>query len=468
MSFVSQQSEKFAQVFDRSPYQSTDPITKIQYVQKGNNVVFGRTIKDTDCGRLVYIGKVLENTVGANYLSADAWLDVTFPHVIYITGTRGSGKSFDLGVLVEGISQLSESSSVQNEVEPICSIIIDTQSQFWTLAYQPNPAVSENKLQLEQLGQWNISPNRLSNCRLFIPPVSKKLTGTEEVFHIRPSQVRHEEWCAFIGEPVYSPQGHVLGQTIDHFNNSSKQDYSIDDMLNFIQTSGAWTNVPDVSRNAVVYKLEGYKRTGLFSGQGLDIKELLKPGQCSIFMLRDLRSEDMALVTGIITHQVSALMGEHHKKLKARAFFDRKDPIDNLPNRVWTFIDEAHIIAPNDSMSAAKDALIDYVKRGRDAGLSLVMATQQPSAVEDRILSQVNISFSHRVSFQSDINAAINRIPTKLLKQLKYRGTDMTDFGDMLRSFEAGECFLGDNNTGRTILIHVRPRVTSHGGYSPR
>ena len=468
MSFTAKHSERFSQVFDRSPYQSADPITRIQYVQQGNNVVFGRTIKDTDFERLVYIGKVLENTVGANYLSADAWLDVTFPHVIYITGTRGSGKSFDLGVLVEGISRLSDVSPVQNGVDPMCAIVIDTQSQFWTLAYEPNPAVSENKQQLEQLRQWNIRPARLSNCRLFIPPVSKTLTGTEEVFHIRPSQVRHEQWCAFIGEPVYSPQGHVLGQTINHFSSSPDQDYSIDDMLTFIQTSAAWTNVPDVSRNAVVYKLEGYRRTGLFSGQGLDIKELLKPGQCSVFMLRDLRSEDMALVTGIIARQVSSIMGEHHKKLKTQVFFDRKEPLEDLPNRVWMFIDEAHIIAPSDSMSAAKDALIDYVKRGRDAGLSLVMATQQPSAVEDRILSQVNVSFSHRLSFQTDINAAVNRVPTKLLRQLKYRGTDTTDFGDMLRSLEAGECFLGDNNTGRTILIHVRPRITSHGGYSPR
>ncbi|MBA7558687.1 hypothetical protein ES708_00294 [subsurface metagenome] len=468
MSFVSQQSEKFAQVFDKSPYQSSDPITKIQYLQKGNNVIFGRTIKDGDYRKLIYIGKVLENTVGANYLSADAWLDVTFPHVIYITGTRGSGKSFDLGVLIEGISQLSDPSPIQNEVEPTCSIVIDTQSQFWTLGYKPNPAVPENKVQLEQLSRWNIKPNQSARCRCFIPPNSKKVTGAEEVFHIKPSQVRHEEWCAFIGEQVYSPQGHVLGQTLDNVPQLAKENYTIDDMISYIEQDSMWTNVPDVSRNAVIYKLHGYRRTGLFSEQGLEIKELLKPGQCSVFMLRDLRSEDMALVTGIIARQVSAIMGEYHKKLKARAFFGGQDDIENLPSRVWIFVDEAHIIAPSDSMSAAKGALIDYVKRGRDAGLSLVMATQQPSAVEDRILSQVNISFSHRLSFQSDISAAINRVPTKLLRQLKFQGIDISDFGDMLRGLEAGECFIGDNNTSRTILTHIRPRVTSHGGYNPR
>src|SRR5436309_2086226 len=93
MSFASSQTEKFSAVFDRSPYQSADPIVKIQHVQKGNNIVFGRTLSGEYYGKLIFVGKILENSSGKNYLSADAWLDVTYPHVIYITGTRGSGKS---------------------------------------------------------------------------------------------------------------------------------------------------------------------------------------------------------------------------------------------------------------------------------------------------------------------------------------------------------------------------------------
>src|SRR5687767_8336550 len=108
MSFVSSHSKKFAPVFDRSPYHSAYPIVKIQHVQKGNKVVFGRTVEGEYYEKLIYMGKILEHTAGKNYLSADAWLDVTFPHVIYVTGTRGSGKSFDLGVLLEGVSQLTE------------------------------------------------------------------------------------------------------------------------------------------------------------------------------------------------------------------------------------------------------------------------------------------------------------------------------------------------------------------------
>jgi hypothetical protein len=465
MSFAADQQDKFAAVFDRSPYQSADPIVKIQHVQKGNNVVFGRTLSGENVEKLVYLGKILENTTGGrNYLSADAWLDVTFPHVIYITGTRGSGKSFDLGVLLEGVSRLKSNSPIQNAVQPICSIVIDTQSQFWTLNYQPNPAVPENGLQLDELKRWNIAPNALANCQLLLPPNSDPITGTERTFQIRASDVRHEEWCALIGEHVYSPQGHVLGQAIEGLGDKQ---YLLEDLIAYIADGNNWGAVPDSSRNALVYKLEGYKRTGLFGENGIDVAGLLKPGLCSVFLLRDIRNEDKALICAIIARQLSTIMGAHHKRAKVSKFFDKPDANDGLPDKVWLFIDEAHVVAPSGSPSPATEALIDYVKRGRDAGLSLVMATQQPSAVDDRILSQVNITFSHRLTFQADINAVMNRVPTKLLKELKYSGKEISEFGDMLRYLEAGQCFLGDHNTSRTVLISIRPRITSHGGYSP-
>lgn len=464
MSFTQNPPDKFAQVFDRSDYQSLEPIVKIQHVQRGNNIVFGRTLKGNDYSNLIYIGKVLENTTGRNYLSADAWLDVTFPHVIYITGTRGSGKSFDLGVLLEGVCNLTEASPIQNGVSPVASILIDTQSQFWTLKYKPNASVPENEVQLGELKKWNIKPNSLGNCELFIPPGTDAITGSEKLFHIRPGDVKHEEWCALIREDIYGPQGHVLAQTIEAMPDAG---YSIEDMIAYIRDGTQWAGVAESSRNAVLYKLDDYRRTGLFSSKGIDVKGLLRPGQCSVFLLRELRNEDKALVTGIIARQLFTIMGSHHKKLKVNKFFEREEETERLPSKVWLFVDEAHVVAPSDSPSPARAALIEYVKRGRDAGLSLVLATQQPSAIDDRILSQVNVSFSHRLTFQSDIQAAMSRIPAKLLGAMKLQGVEIKDFGDMLRLLEAGQCFLGDHNSSRAVMLTVRPRVTSHGGYSP-
>lgn len=467
MSFTQKAGDKFSTVFDKSDYHTSDPIVKIQYVQKGNNIVFGRTLKNNEYSNLIYIGKCIENTQGKNYLSADAWLDTTFPHVIYITGTRGSGKSFDLGVLLEGISDLSNQSPIQNEVDPMCSILIDTQSQFWTLKYEPNEKVPENKKQLEELNRWGIRPNSLKNCKILIPPNSDKITGDEGFFTIKPSLVSHEEWCSLIGEEIYSPQGHIIGVALEELAKTHLGKFSIENLIDFIRSDSSLSTTSDSSRNTLTYKLDGYRRTGLFSASGLDVTDLLKPGQCTVFMLRDLRNVDKSLVTSIVARQLFTIMGEFHKRRKISKFFEKNDEESDFPTKVWLMIDEAHVIAPSGESAPAKEVLIEYVKRGRDSGLSLVLATQQPSAIDDKILSQVNVTFSHRLTFQSDINAAINRIPTKLTSKIKFSGIEVKDFGDILRYLDSGQCFVGDHSTSRVVLTQIRPRVTSHGGYSP-
>lgn len=464
MSFSPKLAEAFGKVVERSPFTALDPIVKINHVPKGNNVIFGRAKVEQDPAEIVYIGKVLESASGKSYLGADAWLDVTFPHVVYITGTRGSGKSFDLGVLIEGISELERESPVQNKVSPITSILIDTQSQFWTLRYEPRQSVPENKQQLEELKRWNIKPNALKNCRIFIPPNTEPFLGDEIKFSLQPRYVTPEDWCSLLGQEIYGPQGHIISETCEALEANN---YSIDDMISYIADASNWPGIAESSRNALVYKLTDYRRTGLFSPTGLDVKSLLTPGVANIFMLRDLRNEDKSLVTAIIARQLFLVMGQHHKELKVAHFFEKEFKGADLPTRVWLLIDEAHVVAPSNGPSPAREALVEYVKRGRDAGLSLVLATQQPSAVDDRILSQVNISFNHRLTFQSDIGSAINRVPTKTLSAMKMSGTMLTDFGDMIRLLEAGQSFLGDHASSRTVLVQIRPRVTSHGGYSP-
>lgn len=464
MSFSTKSAERFGTVIDKSPYTVEDALVKIQYVSKGKNVVFGRTLKNDDVNNLLYVGKVLETTKGRSYLGANAWLDTTFPHVIYITGTRGSGKSFDLGVLVEGISKTATPSPIQNAVRPITSIIIDTQSQFWTLGYAPREAIPANKVQLEELKRWNLAPNSLAETRIYAPPGTTKFLETEKTLQLRPKDVKAEEWCGLLGQEVYSPQGHIIGATLEALGDT---DYEITDILGYISDDTKWPTVAESSRNAISYKLDDYRRTNLFSANGLKVKDFLEEGTCNILSLRELRDEDKSLITAVIARNLFDMLGKHHNKKKTTSFFQTPFESGGTPDRVWLVIDEAHVVAPSDRISPARSALVEYVKRGRDAGLSLVLATQQPSALDDRILSQVNVTFSHRLSFQSDITAAVNRIPTKSVKAMRFAGTNLTDFGDMMRVLDAGQCFLGDQASRRTVLIQIRPRVTAHGGYSP-
>jgi hypothetical protein len=457
-----QGNKKFNKVFDKSNYLVLDPLAKVNTLAKGSNLIIGSTSFEDNESNLIYIGKVIENSTNRNYLANDVWLDVKFPHVIYITGTRGSGKSFDLGVLLEGISALQEESSIQYNIPSMCSFLIDTQSQFWTLKYKPNSKIEANKQQLDELKKWNIPENQLKKCQLWRVSEKDKITGEEKKFQIRPNLVKHEEWCEILGVEVYGPQGYALNRAIESFKNKK---FSLKDLINYIRIPANLQDIQNNSRSALIYKLEGYENIGLFNTDGIEISDLLVPGQCNVFLLRDLRDVDKSLVTCVLARQLFTFMGDYHKQKKVNAFFDKKSDSINIPNKVWLVVDEAHVIAPNNASLPAREALVEYVKRGRDAGLSLILATQQPSAIDDRILSQVNISFSHRLAFQSDIQASINRVPTQLIKKMKISGIEINDYGDMIRFLDAGQCFIGDNSTSRTILVQIRPRITSHGGY---
>jgi hypothetical protein len=464
MAFTTKASESFGRVIEASSYGVVDPVVKCRYVQRGNNLIIGRTSSDLAPQNLAYLGKVLESCPSNNMLASDVWLDVAFPHVIYISGTRGSGKSFDLGVLIEGVSQLAEATPIQQHVQPITTILLDTQNQFWTLKYGPKKEIPEHKKQLDDLAEWKISPNRLSNIELFSPRGSPKLLGDETEFSIRPQDVELAEWCALLGQELYSPQGHVLRAALKRL---AGRNFAISDLLADINRDANWPGIAESTRNAVGYKLEDYADSGLFDPKGLQIVDLLKEGRCNVFMVRELNDGDKSLVAAIIAKSLFRTMGEFHSRKKLAKFKGEDISGQTLPGRVWFLIDEAHVVAGKGSASPARDALVEFVKRGRDAGLSLVLATQQPSAVDDRILSQVNLSLNHRLTFQSDVASAISRIPTKIVSTMRTGGATISDFGDMLRYLESGDCFLGDQGTSRAILVKIRPRVTAHGGYSP-
>src|SRR5262249_4724452 len=61
--------------------------------------------------------------------------------------------------------------------------------------------------------------------------------------------------------------------------------------------------------------------------------------------------------------------------------------LSDLP-KVWMAVDEAHQFAPAGKASIAKETLIRWVKEGRQPGLSLILATQQPAAIDAEVLSQ--------------------------------------------------------------------------------
>jgi hypothetical protein len=185
--------------------------------------------------------------------------------------------------------------------------------------------------------------------------------------------------------------------------------------------------------------------------------------------MRTLDNATKSIVVSVLIKKIFTLMGEFHTKRKVsrRRHTEIPPGYEDLPNGAWVIIDEAHLVCPSDEHTSAKAALLEYVKRGRDAGLSLVLATQQPSAIDSRVLSQVDVLVAHRLVMEPDIHAALSRMPASLPGKVNIGGQNVASPGSLIRILDTREAWIADAESSRAFLVAMRPRLTAHGGDEP-
>lgn len=126
---------------------------------------------------------------------------------------------------------------------------------------------------------------------------------------------------------------------------------------------------------------------------------------------------------------------------------------------VWMFIDEAHEFLPLKGKTPATDALIQLLREGRQPGISLVLATQQPGQIHRDVMTQSDIVISHRVTSQPDLEALNYIMQSYLLESIKQYMDDLPDL--------KGSAIVLDDNSERIYPMRIRPRLTWHGGEAP-
>lgn len=108
--------------------------------EDGKNLLIGSIFKSKN-PHATYLGKMAEFDLMGN----DLWLDTQAAHVVYVMGSRRSGKSYTLGAIAEGlVSKNFSIGSLENAV-----LIFDTLNLYWTME---NPA--SEKDQLDVLNEW--------------------------------------------------------------------------------------------------------------------------------------------------------------------------------------------------------------------------------------------------------------------------------------------------------------------------
>lgn len=174
-----------------------------------------------------------------------------------------------------------------------------------------------------------------------------------------------------------------------------------------------------------------------FDPGGLAVGDLLG-GEASVL---DLSGLDPAPANAVC-HAVAAGLYERLVSRGGRS--------DRLP---WLFVDEAHLFF--DGVAGA--ALRTLCTRGRQPGVSLVAATQRPSALPAVAVSQADQLIAHRLTAAADVDALAAARPASLDGPL----------GDRLPD-ETGTALVVDDATASVHEVRVRERETPRGGASPR
>ncbi|NPE08957.1 MAG: ATP-binding protein [Asgard group archaeon] len=402
----------------------------------------GSVIRKIGCQGTLYLGRVSE--VGKhNHYGKKVLVDAAYPHVLFISGHRGSGKSYTLGVIAEELSKAKLDVGI---------ILVDPIGIFWALKNQ-NSDTNENLL----LERWGLKPADVENVEVFTPiGIFDEFPDKtiDSPFALKPSDLHIEDWCRTFDIDRYEIRGTVLEKAIQIIR-SEKPDYSIDDIIEALDDPSIANQYRNDSIQAIRSRMEAAKRWGIFSGVGTPLSRLSTPNKISVLDISNPRIGDSlrALLVGIIARKI---LEARIKSSRGEVFEESGDTNGSIPV-TWLLIDEAHVLVPNNKKTAATDPLIEYAKQGRKPGCALVLVTQQPSAMHKNIMSQIDIMITHLLTFEDDIKAFLKRVPASVPEQF--------EDSDFIRSMPTGVGLFSDQKTqNRSFVVKIRPRTSLHAG----
>lgn len=459
-----------------------------------NSVLMGQVVADANADA-IYLGKHAETPF------RDVWLDTRGAHVLYVMGKRRSGKSYTLGVLAEG---LAASSWVRQGDMSQGVLIIDTMNVFLTMPFTSLQTLPDDSAEIREVRKWRMEEGDLS-ITLFHPSgtTPPEGIGTEEIT-LRPSDLGPEEWCGlFEVDPFADPLGHVITElhgkvALDGYIDDRTSEavppnpvFSIEDLLVALEHDQDLQRYHRDTREALRRRLHAVRRLPVFSEQGLDATELLRPGHISVLLLRDLDQQLRAALVALIVKRVMQLRGLSEQEERMRAIhlaraakFATSDPTtadqerrlaeqcaaraaEGLP-RSWIIIDEAHNYVPAVGVTPSRKPLKKYVDEGRNLGLSIVVATQNPAGLDPSLQRNADVLLVHSLSRHDDINAAEGMIntapPTEVILDTRHKFEGGRVFESIVRSLPLGYALAATDRANRLFPVRIRPRMTVHGG----
>ncbi len=439
---------------------------------------------------MILIGKHYVKMGRTTSLSNQVFLDVTRSHVFFIVGKRGSGKSYTMGVIAEGISDLP--AEIKNNISVI---LLDTMGIYWTMKYP-------NQKDKQLLDEWGLKEKAL-DVKIYTPTgyyaeFKEKGIPTDYPFSISPAELDASDWCQSFGILENDPIGVLIEKSIYTLKESAAktgQGFTISDIIAAIaqdkesdaNAKNAAKNLFFNARNWGIFEPEvsaemAAKNTATKSSDAKPAKkkpetsratplsELAKGGQVTVLDLSCYATMPNSwniknLVVGLIAEKLFiqrmiARKNEEYTQIhkSTNLFGDEEQQGFDFP-MVWLVIDEAHEFLPATGKTLATDPLVTILREGRQPGISLILASQQPGKIHTDVMTQSDVVIAHRITAKIDTEAL------GTLMQSYMREGLVEQLDDLPRV--KGAAIIFDDNNEKMYPMRLRPRFTWHGGEDP-
>ncbi|MFW6195894.1 MAG: ATP-binding protein [Thermoplasmatota archaeon] len=400
------------------------------------------------CG---YIGKNVSYPGGKYEEMGRTFLDLVFPHCMLVLGKRGTGKSYTLGVIVEEFLKLEE-----EYLDNMAFLVVDTMSVFHSLKRKNN-----NETEIRKMKDFDISSIDLKNRVNIIVPEDVIDRSDDSVHHdhvlkIPLADVGIHEWLELFDLNITSSIGTMLSEVISQLK--AEGNFSFDDIYRVIDEQRSEEN----EKKSLKSLFRMIDELNLFNIDGMEC-DFAEPGTVTVLDISYLGHVGKYELRNLIVSIFARQQMSKRTLYTTLEMQSQADLISDLPKQfedrwpiIYMLIDEAHLFLPKDRETLSSGHLIDWIKLGRHPGLSLILATQEPSSLHDSAIRQSDIMIAHNMTSKDDLEALKKAKQSYMKKGLDEMVADM--------EYKRGLTIVFDDKTRNMQLCRIRPRHTLHTG----
>ncbi|MFB6208082.1 MAG: ATP-binding protein [Candidatus Nanohaloarchaea archaeon] len=387
------------------------------------------------------IGKHLVGEKEEAHKANPIYFDLARPHVMGIFGKRGTGKSYSMGTIAE---ELQNADVSQN----LSTIMIDSMGIYWSMK-RPNERAAA------MLENWDMKPEAF-DAEVYIPrgqvqEFDEKEMPYDDTFTINPGELVARDWAMAFDIELNSKRGILLERVISKLKEKFGTDYDVDTIMEGLEKF----DFDEETVKGLENRFMNAKEWGIF-GEESSLDQFTTRGELSVVDVSMYDELVRGLIVGILAKRIL------RQRMEARRMEELNEMQGLEKNEmpiVWMLIDEAHEFLPNKGKTPASAPLLEWVKIGREPGVSLALATQQPAKLHPNALSQCDILLSHRLTAKQDIDALGEIMQTYMRYNLKHYIDSLPD--------RAGTGLILDDNSERVYPVQMRPRKSWHAGGTP-